>query len=475
MMSQYLLALSGLLLIGLPGFLVLVAFDHRKRLGILERLALAYGLGLGLLTWQMLFLHFLGLPFGLYSILVPLLVGATAVLLGTSLWPRPQHFSSATVKAGPSESLSQVERLLCAGIVLELATVFPKTLLLPMESYDAVTIWALKAKAFYLFRSIPTDFLLDHEYVTSHADYPLLIPFAESYVYFFVGQFNDFLAKWLFPVSLTVLVAAFYALLRRVGLSRPLQIAFCFMLASIPHFTHNATTGYADILVAHFYGVAFCYLLLWFRDPQLILLQVSALFSGLAGLTKNEGLVLAASNLIVMLFWAATDTPARSLRGRLRYPLAYAAIVLVVLAPWLAFRVGIEVSNDVINQKNILEAMHWNTLSRIPAILYHYQGHIFGFKNWNLLWVLAFGLLAVRFRSLWRSDLRYVVLAVALPLLVYTGTYLVTPYHEAPFDVLWHLRTSASRLLIHVVPVVVFGLACYCLGSGQKPPPLASE
>jgi hypothetical protein len=45
--------------------------------------------------------------------------------------------------------------------------------------------------------------------------------------------------------------------------------------------------------------------------------------------------------------------------------------------------------------------------------------------------------------------------------MVYMSVYLITPYTIPPFDVAWHLKTSASRLLLHVLPHAVFliGLA----------------
>ncbi|HET6961814.1 MAG TPA: hypothetical protein VFJ27_04940, partial [Terriglobia bacterium] len=51
--------------------------------------------------------------------------------------------------------------------------------------------------------------------------------------------------------------------------------------------------------------------------------------------------------------------------------------------------------------------------------------------------------------------------AMGLTLAAYMSVYLITPYTLPPFDVTWHLRTSASRLLLHLLPQVVFlvGLA----------------
>ena len=94
-------------------------------------------------------------------------------------------------------------------------------------------------------------------------------------------------------------------------------------------------------------------------------------------------------------------------------------------------------------------------------ILYHLQTQVFGPKNWNLVWILLCAAVGLRHRILLRSPAVFVLCAMGLTLVAYMSVYLITPYTIPPFDVTWHLRTSASRLLLHVLPQVVFliGLA----------------
>jgi hypothetical protein len=78
-----------------------------------------------------------------------------------------------------------------------------------------------------------------------------------------------------------------------------------------------------------------------------------------------------------------------------------------------------------------------------------------------LVWIVLGAAAIWRRKVLFRPPVVFLVCAISLTLSAYMGVYLITPYTIPPFDVAWHLRTSASRLLVHVLPHVVFvvGLA----------------
>jgi hypothetical protein len=129
--------------------------------------------------------------------------------------------------------------------------------------------------------------------------------------------------------------------------------------------------------------------------------------------------------------------------------------------PWYLFKDSLGLRNDVINRDAVTAGFNWNSLSRVGPVLYHLQTQVFGPKNWNLVWILLFVAMVLRRRVLLRSPAAFVLCATALTVVAYMSVYLITPYGVPPFDVTWHLRTSASRLLLHVLPQVVFliGLA----------------
>ena len=462
MTIEYLLGLLILIFPSAIAWNFIEILDRERVLTVLEKLPLAYMIGLGIVAWGMLVLQLIGKPFSPLWLLTPLLGASILSILNSGRRKRYLRTPFQSQSLWLRERWSKAEILLLTGIGLELGFAFTRALLLPMEDFDAVGNWGLKAKAIYLANTVPFSFLGNHDYITAHPDYPLLLPLVESFVYFFLGHLNDFVVKWIFPLSLTACVIALYASLRRMTLDRTACMAFTFILVSIPHFVFNATTAYSDIIVASYFGMGFFCLFLWIRQRNELFLGLSALLTGMAGLTKNEGLVLCLVNLVVLALAEGAEKPFHY-SDYWRRILFYAGILMAVLMPWLAFRMTIETPNDLFNQKNLESAFQWETFSRVKTILYYYQSHLFNIKNWNLLWLAGLGLLLFCFRRVIQSDQKYILLATAMTFSIYTAAYFVTSY-----DVAWHLRTSVSRLMVHVVPLVVFGFACAYLDSAHQ-------
>ncbi|MFN8007363.1 MAG: hypothetical protein U0V70_10125 [Terriglobia bacterium] len=427
--------------------------DRHRLLTPLEKTPLSFLLGLGVVAWEMLNLQLGGQSFSLRWILIPLFGMMIPLWVGFKA-PQPPKGVVQTRGRRTTDRWSVAEILLLVGIFGEIGFALTRALLLPMEDFDAVGNWGLKSKAIYLANGIPLGFFGNDNYRTAHPDYPLLLPLAESYVYYFLGHWNDFVAKWIFPLSLIACAASLFTTLRRIKLDRKTALVFVFLLVSIPHFGFQATNGYADILIAAYFGAAFFYLFLWIRRKESIFLWLSALLSAMAGLTKNEGTVVCLVNGIILVLALAADRSCSPSR-RWRPFLIYTGILLGVLFPWLVFRFSFDTSNDLINQKNLANLFQWNAFVRIKTILYYYQSHVFNVKNWNLLWLLAIALYLTRVRRIMRSDQRFILIALGMTFVLYTGAYFVTSY-----DVAWHLRTSVSRLLVHFVPLLVFGFAC---------------
>jgi hypothetical protein len=458
-MLDYLCGWLALLLAALPSFLFLQTIDRQEKLTLLEKVSLSYGLGLGMIAWEMLVLQLGGIRFSFARIWMPLSVVSLALYGAVRLFGCVRRSKTPAEGFLQEKKISKQTLFFLWAILFELVHAFFRALIKPMESYDAVANWGLKAKVIYFAQSVPKSFLENNDYWPYHPDYPLLIPLVESYVYAFLGHLNDFVSKWIFPLYLTACVSLFYSMLRRISINRAGSLAFTFMLVSIPYFNVNATTGYADIVVAFYFSFGFTYLYLWIRGKQWIFLFLSALLTALAGMTKNEGLVLCLTNLVVLGISLVCEKKASKQSRRWVYPFVYASILVLLLAPWWIFRFSLTLTNDVLNRSSILAALRWENFQRIKLVLYHYQAQFFELRNWNLLWIMAFGVLVFRFKQILRSDLKYVALAILSVFSAYTAVYFITPYKVAPYDVLWHLRTSASRLFIHFVPLILFGMA----------------
>ena len=181
-MTDFLFGLASLAPVTLAGCLVLSALDRDRLLQPLERLALGYGIGCGILVWAMLVFQALGLSFTVVGLLAPLL-GVSALAFLFARRRRPAEAVPESRFAVAPVPLQRIEWFFIAAIVLETVGAFFHAWLLPMEAYDAVSNWGLKAKAIFLAGRIPETFLRNPNYEVFHPDYPLLVPLLESYVY----------------------------------------------------------------------------------------------------------------------------------------------------------------------------------------------------------------------------------------------------------------------------------------------------
>lgn len=454
------------------GFLWVSAFDRRQTLRRVERLALGYGIGGGLLAWEMLLFHLAGWRFSTLKLWIPLLAASAALYAILK-----REATSATAWPGKSGPSTILDRCLFAAILLQVALVFGKAWLQPMEAYDAVANWGLKAKAIFLAQAIPVDFLQNPEYQTFHPDYPLLVPLLESSVYQFTGSVSEPGAKSIFALFLASCLVLFFHCLKRAGLNRPTALAFTFLLVSIPYFNQHATNGYADIVITFYFGIGTLYLYLWRSTGSFLFLAIAALLMSFAALTKNEGLVLAVIPFIALVAnLAAKRESILFLKKRVMSLALYFLTLMVIVLPWYWLKTSLGLRNDVVNAATLSDGLAWKNLERLGPMLYHLQTQIFGPKNWNLVWLLFLATLLLRWRALRTEPARLVLITIGVTLFCYSLVYLVTPYMVWPYDVAWHLRTSASRLLLHVLPQVVFLTALASQqGEGSRPRPAASN
>lgn len=415
-----------------------------KTFFLAEKTALAYCIGIGLLTLEMAVLSLLGIKFSMVSLTICIALPVTVALL---IKRRPEG-SRARVKILP---LSNLEKFFMLGISFEVLYAFFRTLIMPMESYDAIAIYALKSKIFYLAQSIPHDFFNSFGNIVPHVEYPLLIPLAETAFYVFSGSVNDLLVKIIFPLYYLSLVIVFYSVSRRF-LNRRQALLFTFLLATIPQITDFATNGYADLPFAFYCSTSVFYLYLWMRQKKDSFLVLSFILSALAVWTKSEGLMFASINAVVAAVYMA--------RERTIYAKGCAYIILTVAMTasyiFILRSLGLAVNSDFVSSQSSLPARLMTGIKRIPDILYEYQIQFFGPKKWNIIWIVFIAGCILGAKKVFLKEL--MPLAVFI-LLVFSGYSLVYMLSSAPQGFGWHLSTSGSRLFIHFVPIAVFFLA----------------
>ncbi len=417
-----------------------IIFYRRDILPFKEKIALSYPLGIGLVTIEMAVLSFLGVEFSRTSILAwwsPLFI------IALILHSIGKGKSQATARR-ENVRFSLLEKFFIFGISFETLYTFFRALIKPIESYDAVAIYAIKSKIFYLAKAIPKDFFRNLKDFVPHIEYPLLLPLSETYFYVFFGSLNDLLVKIIFPLYYLSILTVVYFVLRRLA-SRKTSLLATFLLATIPQLSAYGTNGYADIILTFYYSASFFYLSLWMKNKNGGFLALSFIFSILSIWTKTEALMLSAATLAVMAIYIITEGRS-SIKIGISYILGLSMVVTLYL--YMREQLGLKLHGDFAGAAQL-------DIKKIPSILYEYQRQFFGPKKWNIIWVVFLALFCINLKNAFSRNMRFVTFSILLAFSGYATVYMMLPQE----GLAWHLSTTGSRFLIHFVPVVVLWVA----------------
>jgi len=450
----YLFALLAILVSTFLGFVSLRLLDQECQLRLQESLGLSYGLGLGVVAIIMTCLALAQIKFNIFNILVTFIL-ILVLLAGISkIFIKSKNRYPKIVLA--RKKMSKGELFFVSLILLEVIFAFFVSMIKPIESYDAVAHWGVKAKILYSLGGLPLDIFSQPSlyWVTFTGDYPWLLPFAQSYIYSFINSFNDFAPKIIGPLFFAACLVVFYSILRRINLKRLPAVIFTFALASIPHFNNYAATGYADLILGFYYSLGFLYLYLWFEEQKNIYLLLSAVFSALACYVKCEGILLAGINVITFLIFILSKG-AGNKKVIFKDFIFYIIILAALSAPMFLLKqiTCANLSNHTVSLK-AFSNFKWDNLFRLPLIMYAYQKQFFNLKLWNFTWVLFFaGLFFSILRGiLFKKELKFLITALGIIFLSHSCIYVISP------NVSQDLKTL-NRLLLHFLPLVIFFIA----------------
>jgi len=454
MMNSMLLILS-ILVTCFVGWNVLCLLSGRKGLAgfsFLECSGLSYLFGMGMISAQMFLMNLFRIGCTRFNILLPWVVVAGLNAIISIARNRNSHPADCR---SDKRRQSAVWLSLFSLIALQGAYNVFRALMRPIESYDAVAIHGLKAKIIYLAGGINGNFFgnLSSFFQGAHPDYPLLIPLSQVWVYTFLGNFNDLLVKMIFPLFYISFILVFYAVLKRITKSRLTALLFTFLLATVKQFSDYSTIGYADLAAGIYFAVGLFYLYLWFREKGAGFLAISLVSSIFCLWTKNEGTLLVLINIAVFLFYTLANIT-KSESRRVWPFLLYTSVLVYVILIWAGFKDGLGLVNENFNISMISAGNLKASLGKIPAILYEYQKQFFGFKKWNIVWILCFIVFLTGFKIAFSKNIKYVTAALLLFAAGYSAVYIFSAV-----DIKFFLHSTGSRFLLHILPVAVFWMA----------------
>ncbi|MGL6096751.1 MAG: hypothetical protein ACRC7O_13265 [Fimbriiglobus sp.] len=315
---------------------------------------------------------------------------------------------------------------------------------------DAISIWNLRAR--FLFRGgddLPTVF----DPVNWHTDYPLMVPATVARCWTYAGADRPGLGAvvaFAFAVNTAGLVGAGLSVLRGPGVG---VLGAAGVLAH-GYYHEVAVSQLADIPMAFYVLAGAVVIAVRDADPggsgPRAGLGLAGAMIGLAGWTKNEGLLVAAA--MAVAYGLTTG------RGRWReLPRDWLGLAAGVVPFWAAVAVlkfGFAPENDLVAAQagGAVGSRLGNTLrhliivqSLLSELISVGPGLILAFAGYAFLLGVRLGFRPAR---LW-----FLPTALGLTAAGYYYAYVTTPH-----DLRWHLDASLGRLIVQLWPAAVFGL-----------------
>jgi hypothetical protein len=391
-----------------------------------RRLGVAYLAGIALCGLLAAELAVVGVGYG-WTLLALTAVGASAY----RLW-RIRGARGGVRLTRPSAPALAATALLVALLV----RAWPSYAVQPFDEYDGWAMWAMKARALYLFGGADPKLFAAPAAAPLHLDYPLFLPSLEALGYRTLGAFDTQLVHLQFLLLAVAAVCALAWLLRD---SAPpwLVWATVVAIAATPNVLLRLLTGYADIPLALLVAPGLLAAARWLVTRERFLLELATLLFAAAALTKNEGLIFVLAAYLALLVARAPWRPV----------LLSALVVEALLLPWqLYVRV-----HDVQSDSVFAAAFRWHGhLGIAPIAFRRLVAECFSFEHWALLAPLA---VAAVLLAAWRGERRLALFAsvwCVAALLAETWIYTSSdvPYSD-------YLDFSASR----IVSALVLGAA----------------
>lgn len=329
------------------------------------------------------------------------------------------------------------------------------------DGWDAFSIWNLHARFMFRGGAHWRDGFTN-VISWSHPDYPLLVPASIAHFWTYLGNDNPAV-----PAVISLLFAAITLGLLCSSLNR-LRGKNAALLAGIslvctPFFVEQAAAQYADVPLSFFLLAAvvlFCIRRQRYPDSKRLLV-LSGIAAGLAGWTKNEGLLFLCLTFLVgtvftgILKSKGYSQPQQAAVNGWESLACFSVGTMPLLAMVLWFKHSIAPQGDLFSTPASMLGKLM-TPSRYWAVFRWYVRQVFRFGNW---WIapgtalIGFLYFAVGRKGEDRRNSAFwpIFSTLALTAAGYSVIYLITPY-----DLYWHLRFSLNRLFLQLWPSAIF-------------------
>ncbi|HEV3233182.1 MAG TPA: hypothetical protein VG329_01360 [Candidatus Dormibacteraeota bacterium] len=394
--------------------------------------------GLGLQLWAF---GLVGIPWNALTLLGPW------VIVGLLFMPRLVRMLSrapAWLRAAPRPNWAWLPLGLAALLVLpELSAV----VLRPVVGNDAIAIWLMRAR---VFQDLGRVDLRGLTAPSRHPDYPPLFSLMTNSTWVVTGGISQQLAKATNGVLLLAVAWAIYRAFRPVGgplLAGIGVLAFVALPSFDPWLYSGYYLGYADFAAGCWMALSALALYTWLRAGESIDLALAVTAAIVAALTKNEGLPFLLALAAVVVFFR------RRLPGTRLLAVMPVAIPGAFLVGWRA-TVLLQGYGDQQLQGVSLANLEPGLLASRAVHIADFALHLLDVIRVDYGWVVLAGLVTLELALVSRNILaRALIVLVVLQAAAYLAVYLL-----APGDIDYWLNTSADRLTVQLLPLVLVAL-----------------
>ena len=439
----------------LNGWLLLSVLEGQHRVLLpVERGALGCVLGASASMFLTFILHILGIiPFTAFGMLAAQVL--LLIILTIILFRRPGKVASETkLAASGSISNGAMYVILFLGIWTAIKVISMGSVLVLSPPYhdDVVNNWNFRGKVFYetqqLTLALPMGFGIVQDKTVS--SYPPTVPMLKTWMATIQGEWKDAVANsWHIVWYVCALILLFYGLRRHLNILW--SVIGTYLLASIPLYLMHGSVAYADLFLSAHLFTALSMLLHMTGEKkaerQECYARISALAVGLLLFTKNEGLLLYAPPLALLVTAVVVKlTQQKELQKSTPTDILlwYGGIAGAVLIPWLLFKWFHHLPFG--NAKPISGlSIGWQS-----GVLQSIWMSMFFDGSWLLLPALFLGLLYSERDRAFTSPL---VILVSFTLAVIAFQMVIFLFTSLSVEVT--KKTGYNRGIIHLLPTIV--------------------
>lgn len=418
---NFLLILISILFTAFIGYVFIRGFNLIE--DKLFALACSYGLGIGLIYYQLFLYSRLGISWSKELIIIPWILLCVLILF--------KNFEKFKTRFFKIPKFDKIEILFFISILfLIFYTVFEATIR-PATTWDSWATWLMEAKAyFHDGRLIPSTL----EYLGS--DYPLVLKLNWVFNYITLGKVDDTaILLTSSAVYISSLIAFFASSRKKLG--RKSALLFTFLLASIQVLIRQGgrmEAGQADLPLGYFAFISSILLIDYFNNKRAKTLLLFNIFLAILSLTKAEGLPFAIISGFISIYII--------FKSKLYNHFLILLFWVIPIVDWRFFRIQNHIPSYYFETHHIETSL----LKTKNALHGSFLGLI-NIKSWAGLWILyIYSLIFLGFKK--NMEILILNILVISQIVIYLGIYLFTSGNGP--------ESSWDRLLVHIAPIAMY-------------------